>query len=316
MPFRALVPETPPSPGRAVAVAVSCLVVAGALRWMLSPLLQANAVYLPFLAAALIATLEGGLLGGVATAVLGGILGHLVFVGQPWRMDFTPSSASALITYWGLSGLVVAVTHAMALAIRRERALNEQLRTVTRELDHRAKNMLTVIQSVIRQTEASAGSIRDFRTLLEDRLQAVSAAQSLLSEAQGRPIPVGELVRRVFAPFALETRLSTPLAGPELDVSPDMAVALALLLHELATNATKHGALSTEAGKVSFTWEKRGAEVGMRWQETGGPRVELSGRRGFGTRLFKTALPPHLGVVEVRYAPEGLHADVTLKPAG
>ena len=88
--------------------------------------------------------------------------------------------------------------------------------------------MLAEIQSVIRQTEGPATSIRDFRDQLEDRLQAVSVAQSLLSQTGGHRVPVRDLVRSILAPFAMEERLSAPLVGPDLDISPNLAVALAL----------------------------------------------------------------------------------------
>jgi two-component sensor histidine kinase len=294
------------------AIAVTSVSLAGAvlLRWVASPLLADNSPYPPFLVAALLATLAGGPWAGAATALFGGLIANLLFVGDPWRFEVTVPSLAALAIYWALGGLVVLVAQSMASAIRRERALNDQLCTLTGELDHRSRNMLAVIQSIIRQTEGSAATVRDFRRQLEDRLQAVAVAQSLLSEAHGRPVRIDDLVRRVLAPFAPDDRYSEPVDGPEIELSPELAVALALLLHELATNAAKHGSLSTDGGRIAFSWERRGSEVAMSWRESGGPGVVLSDRRGFGSRLFQAALPPHRGSVKVHFVPEGVRADI------
>ena len=148
------------------------------------------------------------------------------------------------------------------------------------------------------------------RRAFEGRLEALAAAHDLLTEQGWQEISIADLVRSSLAAhdggdgrFALD--------GPPLRLTPKTAVTLAMTLHELATNATKYGALSTDAGRVAVAWQHDGTQFSLRWQERGGPQCSEPTRPGFGTRMLKRALSAQLGgTTSINYATEGLTYEV------
>ena len=172
---------------------------------------------------------------------------------------------------------------------------------VNQELKHRIANLLTVVAAIANKTfrEADAETLRDFTS----RLVALSAAQTLLIDAETRPTMLGEVVRE-----ALTAHLGRCVAsGPEVAVTGRQAHALALALHELATNALKYGALSTQTGRVTMTWTLADGMLDFHWTESGGPPVAEPTRRGFGTTLITQNLNSAFsGRAEVFYEPGGV----------
>ena len=184
----------------------------------------------------------------------------------------------------------------------------EQQNLLTRELSHRIKNSMAVIQSIARQT------LRDMPAPLAaaftGRIQALAAAHDLLIEKGWLAANVKDLATRQLAVVGGRVRL----AGPDVTVSPILATSLGLVLHELVTNATKYGALSVPQGIVDLSWELAGDEgqrrVILTWQERGGPRVTPPDRAGFGSTLIERSLPG--ATVERRFEPEGLVCTIDL----
>jgi len=205
-------------------------------------------------------------------------------------------------------------------------------RLLLAELNHRVRNALAAVQSVAAQTACSAPDPRSFRDAFAGRLRAMARAHDMLA-GFGWPegLDLRALVEAELAPYLHAAGAVGPQAeidGPAVRLRPAMAVALALALHELATNAAKHGALSLPGGRIRVCWSgvDRGTPPGLtrllrfEWTETGGPA--LSGppaRRGFGSRLLMAALPAQLGGrVSLDFAPGGLHAvvEAVLPPPG
>lgn len=197
--------------------------------------------------------------------------------------------------------------------ISHERALEEHNRLLMRELEHRVRNMLAVVQSLAQLGFRAAASPEAARDAFLGRLKALAAGQ-----ADVRADGVGSADVRVLAVRVLA--LVDPagdrihLSGPGAEVDAPCAQALTLILHELATNALKHGALSAPAGRVTVAWERlEGPErVRITWRESGGPPVVPPARRGFGTVLINRVLPPDDGCgVEIQFAPEGVVCTIT-----
>ena len=176
---------------------------------------------------------------------------------------------------------------------------------LAREVDHRAKNALAVVHAIVCLTRAD--NIKQFVSAVEGRIQALARAHSLLSDSRWRGANITQLVQDELAPYRTPNFERIKSAGNSFSLEPSTAQALALALHELATNAAKYGALSLPSGKVEVAWESRGDSLDLRWSETGGPAIAHSGEGGFGIRVIKASVERQLGgTVELDWRPEGL----------
>ena len=160
-------------------------------------------------------------------------------------------------------------------------------RLLVNELDHRVKNTLAIIQSIVLQTLRGATDLDAARKAVDARIISLAAAHDLLTQRSWSGADIAEVVARAIAPFAAG-RIA--LAGPSLDISPRQTLSLSLALHELATNAAKYGALSEPEGRVELHWEARDGKLHLDWRESGGPPVAPPNRRGFGSRLLEHGL--------------------------
>jgi two-component sensor histidine kinase len=181
-------------------------------------------------------------------------------------------------------------------------------RTLIEELNHRVKNMLTVVNAMARQTLASNPAPADFTEKFVRRIDALGRTHSLLSREQWGTVQLCEVARDSLEPYLLEDKNRVVLEGPPVAFDPKTALALGIVFHELATNAIKHGALSNREGTVTMSWGFAGdGEVWLRWQERGGPEVSPPSRGGFGSRLIRLELTHELsGQVDLLYDPAGL----------
>jgi PAS domain S-box-containing protein len=190
-----------------------------------------------------------------------------------------------------------------------ERKRAEERRTLLiNELNHRVKNTLAAVQSIARQTLRSERDPKEMNEVFTARLVSLSAAHDVLTRENWEGAGLREVVHTALAPFD-ETRIET--RGPEVRLGAQAALALGMALHELATNATKYGALSGDAGNVTLTWraQRRDDRVlfALEWREAGGPPVMPPKRRGFGSRLLTQGVRADLnGVAELLFEPDGL----------
>ncbi|MGC9449780.1 HWE histidine kinase domain-containing protein [Cereibacter johrii] len=183
------------------------------------------------------------------------------------------------------------------------------------ELDHRIKNLMSVTQALTRQTSVEGRSAEDYRDALLGRFDAL--ARSLEVAAHKKTSRLPDLALAAMEPH-LETAPAAVIAeGPVVQLSSSQATSLGLILHELATNAAKYGALSTSSGTVTLDWEVVSdegspAKVHLRWQERGGPQVAAPSKTGFGTRLIKFTTEFELGgSAELSYEPDGFVAKLS-----
>jgi two-component sensor histidine kinase len=194
---------------------------------------------------------------------------------------------------------------------RREAAL-------MRELQHRMKNTLAVVAAVIGRTHDHAKSIDEFVASLRGRLRSIAGTQDLVSESHWRGVDLANLVRAELQPYATGT--NTSVEGPAVYLTPSASHTLAMVLHELATNAAKYGALSQGAGNVSVRWTRPGTPRTMlriEWQETGGPEVAVPARKGYGTSVIRDLLVyGHGGRVDLVFAASGVRCIIELPVTG
>ncbi|MDP3854333.1 sensor histidine kinase [Phenylobacterium sp.] len=186
-----------------------------------------------------------------------------------------------------------------------ERKRSEDLqKTLVDELNHRVKNTLATVQSLAVHSFHEAGDPRAMREAFEARLMALSGAHNRLAERAWEGAEFSDLAAGTLAPHG-EARLS--LSGPPVHLSARAAVTLAMVLHELAANAAKYGALSSAEGRLEVTWSRCADGLAVRWRECGGPPVLAPSRSGFGLRFIKGAVERELsGGVALDFAAEGL----------
>ena len=184
------------------------------------------------------------------------------------------------------------------------------------ELDHRVKNVLTIVSAVASRTQETSSSMAGFVTALDGRIRSMATTHELLSYRRWQGIPLAELVRRELAPYA--TAGNTRIEGSDDVLCAEASQAIAMVLHELATNAAKFGALSTAGGHVSVRWSLRRNghaknRLSILWQERGGPKVMPRTRSGYGTSVIRDLVPYELGgTVELAYAPEGVRCKLEI----
>jgi two-component sensor histidine kinase len=185
-------------------------------------------------------------------------------------------------------------------------ARDDSLELLVKELQHRMRNLLSIVQCFVTNTEA--GTADDYRAALTARIATLSDAYNIIQSACEHRISLASLLERTLRPHAGISTDRVVLAGPDIALEPHVALSLHMVFHELATNASKHGALMSTSGRVEVLWdvpaELNGGALAIQWRERGGPRVNKPKQRGFGTQLIARALSG--ARVELDFAPDGL----------
>jgi len=198
----------------------------------------------------------------------------------------------------------------------RKRAEEHQTMLVA-ELNHRVKNILAVVQSVASQTVASSPSLAQFRTAFEGRVRAISLAHDILTQLRWGEVELEHLVARSLAPYRGGERVAW--SGPPLRLAASSVVSLAMVLHELSTNAAKYGAFANGQGRVEIAWRQLDADKAeLTWTERGGPPLAGEPKPGFGNKLISRVIAYDLqGSATMRFEPAGLSCRLTFRiPSG
>jgi len=212
--------------------------------------------------------------------------------------------AAGIITR--LDGVTVDITE------RKEAEARQAL--LAREVDHRARNTLAVVQSIVRLTKSK--NMAAYTDAIEGRIRALAHAQELLSQARWQGADIVRLVTEEIAPYRLGDPAKIVVNGPSAILAPDKAQAVALSLHELATNAAKYGALSRESGRISIDWRLEAGVLKLVWLESGGNGVVRPISEGFGTKIINASIAGQgRGRVTFDWRPEGLRCAFSI-PCG
>jgi PAS domain S-box-containing protein len=203
----------------------------------------------------------------------------------------------------GLGGITVDITD--------RKLTEERQKLLAGEVDHRARNVVAVVQSIMRLTRAN--NIDDYIAAVDGRIGALSTAHRLLASSRWEGADLRKLVDEEFAPYRIGDQARVLVSGPTVVLAPAIAQTIALALHELVTNATKYGALSTDSGRVRLNWELLPHTIEFDWVESDGPKISPPKRRGYGTRIFSGGIEHQLGgVVDFRWHPDGLHCKLSI----
>lgn len=213
------------------------------------------------------------------------------------------------------AGEVIGLTCA-SLDVTERKEGEAHLRLLLRELTHRSKNLLAVIQAMARQTARHTGSVEGFLTQFGARLQALAASHDLLVRESWYGASLSELVRSQLSGY-LDGSSQVSMEGPAIAIKPEAAQNLGLALHELAVNAGKFGALSVPGGRVSITWTRsenpEGGSVEFDWREQLGPKVKIRRKKGFGSMVIERNLARALDAqVDLEFDPNGLHCHIVI----
>jgi PAS domain S-box-containing protein len=197
----------------------------------------------------------------------------------------------------------------------RKRSEEHQL-ALNAELDHRVKNVLATVSAIITQTLKADSSLADFVTGLGHRIKSLAATHELLSHNRWHGVSLEEIVRCELAPYATGNAV---IGGPRVTLRAEAAQAVAMVLHELATNAGKYGAFSNQGGRLSLRWRRLGngkqGRLAIEWQELDGPTVLVPDQAGYGTSVIRELIPFELGgTADLEFAPDGLRCRLEIPP--
>ncbi|HMF26114.1 MAG TPA: HWE histidine kinase domain-containing protein [Pseudolabrys sp.] len=214
------------------------------------------------------------------------------------------------------AGEVIGLTCA-AVDVTERKEGEAHLRLLLRELTHRSKNLLAVIQAMARQTARHVGSIEGFLSQFGARLQALAASHDLLVRESWYGASLAELVHSQLGAYLGGSAGQVSIEGPAIALKPEAAQNLGLALHELAINAAKFGALSVPNGRVAVTWSRRGSAAGnsvaLDWREKSGPKVKARRKKGFGSMVIERNLARALDAdVKLEFDPSGLHCQIVI----
>ena len=196
----------------------------------------------------------------------------------------------------------------VSIDITERKRVEEQQRVLVAELDHRVKNVLATVSAIVTQTQDPKSSLGDFVTALGNRIKSLARTHELLSQNHWSGVSLVEIARRELAPYAAD---NVEIGGPRVILRAEAAQAMAMVLHELTTNAAKYGAFSDRGGRVSLRWRwlRNGSSgrLAIEWQEIGGPQVLAPNQRGYGTGVIGEIIPFELGGrVELSFPGEGV----------
>jgi two-component sensor histidine kinase len=293
-----------PSPLFSAGFAVFCLALATVARWGLAQL-RPDVFFTPYFPAVFFATAVGGSRAGIGAAVASGMLG--VIINFSGTLADTARFALLLI-FWAVCGLTIWGVEHYRTIVAQQREISKRLieeeeyrKLVVNELQHRLKNKTSTIHAVLHQVLQDQPQIWDS---IDHRIRALSATDDLIARVDGSGCDIKDLLRSELGPYG---HVRFNLNGDRQFLPAKLAVSLALIFHELATNAGKYGAFSSPRGLLQVSWSVSDDRLNVTWDETEGPSIENVGADGFGTRLLQSALRAFDGKTEIRYLKTGVH---------
>ncbi len=200
----------------------------------------------------------------------------------------------------------------IARDVTEQKRNQEHISVLAREAEHRSKNVLSNVQAIVNLSQSDTPE--DLKRVIGGRIRAMSIVHSLFVETRWIGAELSAIATQELAPYLDEHDARVRMEGPETLLKPDVAQAVAVILHELATNASKYGALSDATGQIKLTWSHaEDGQLTLRWTELGGPTVTVPKRQGFGSRLIERTISQLGGKARFDWPSEGLDCEITLQ---
>ena len=297
-----LKPGSPP----AFAFAVACVVAATMLHAAIGLVRPDSVIFDPYYAATLVTALAAGTMAGGFAMVLGGAIAYWLFAPADWT--FTALTLD-LVNWalYGTSSIVILWAAASYRAlVQRLREEERQRQLLNTELAHRLRNALASMQTIVNQ---SLNGEKELRDKITDHSRAVLGSVSLLGDSGWRSAGLKDILTNELKPYDL-SRIACH--GDDIKCPAEAATVLALVIHELVTNAAKYGALSKPDGGIDVSWQTIDGRLILRWVERADLPSTKPTRQGFGTRLMHSAVRAFHGTVETTFAPGGLSCTISL----
>lgn len=291
-----------------LAVAAACVALATLARYGIAIWMPRGIAFVTFYPVLLVAGVVGGFRASLL-CLLGGMLAGSTFLVEA-RTQWPPVSTgwTAMVAFLISGGLIIWATELMTRALKALDAVQGDQQVLVMELQHRVKNTLAIVQALAAQTFREPDTDPALRATFTERLIALGGAHNLLSDSGWREVTLSGLVAKAIQPFQPAEADRIRVRGEDLMLRAELIVDLALCLHELCANATKHGALSNAAGQVDIHWRRiDDGQVELSWTEAGGPPVKPPTRHGFGSRLLEQGLSRRArAVASTEFRPEGV----------
>lgn len=271
--------------------------------------------YLTYFPAVMLVAVFMGWRSATLVAIGSGMAANTWFAASGTAAWLDPQTYISLVLFGCASALMILLGQTLRRTVAELDATARRETFLASELGHRAKNHLALIEALARQCRHSGQSSEAFFEKLLPRIQALARAQDLLTRSGWGSCSINWLVEEALRPFVQHGGIK--VAGPDSQLPPELCTPLVMAIHELATNASKYGALSVPDGGVDLGWERCNSDEGvivMQWREHGGPPVEPPGRRGLGSRLI--ARHPAFKDVALDFRPEGVCCTIRLKAQG
>jgi two-component sensor histidine kinase len=217
----------------------------------------------------------------------------------------SPTDIGNAVLFLACCGLMIWVAHLYRSTIARLNENERQRTLLMRELEHRGKNTFAVVESIVRN---SLEELPDRAETIAGRIRAVSTTNDVINRSPEHRSTINAILQREFEPHGMHRLVAS---GDGVELEANVARAMALVIHELVTNAVKYGALSQEGGTVSVRWRSEGRTVEIEWREQGGPAVQTPERFGFGSKLVTRTMRTLGGSVEPEFRPDGLVCRLT-----
>jgi len=294
------IPYTSPPFWTGQLIALLCVAGGAGLRFLLDPIAHGRIPVVIFYPFVLIASIWGGTLAGLSTLIVGASIADYFWL---------PASGNTvtLVTFSLVCLFVIFVARLFRALVDIHVEGEARANLLTHEMNHRANNLLTIVQGISAQTARNATTIEEYRASFQSRLTALARAQRLVSEYPDACADLRTFLLNVIEPFGTDRFV---IDGPASSIPEQLCPSFALLLHELGTNATKYGALSLPQGLVDIRWTESTSTVRLVWRELNGPPVMVPARTGFGTRLLRMAFPPEHGSADIVFDPAGVQCTV------
>ena len=290
-----------PGSAAAFAAAILCVAAATLLRLLIDLVEPNTAAFASYYPAVLVAALIGGAAAGSFAVVLSATVAWWAFM--PPQFSWSPLTGQNIARiglFVAAAGMIVWVAALCRSLVRRLDEEEAYRKVVVDELGHRVKNKLATIYAVLRHELRGHG---DIWASVSGRLRALSVADDFLVKADGNGVDLRQILEMELEPYD-SSRIS--LQGEPVLLFAKLPTVLALVFHELATNAAKYGALSASNGRLTITWRASGDHIAVEWTERGGPAVTEPKRRSFGSNLIERSLDGFGGSAKIEFAPAGV----------